>query len=388
MLALVLTTLLLDRPLAIVGDTTVITQTELDLTIYLTGLVPNDSIRKLHLQSLIDHKILVEQALRESISINPEAIEQESQTNWQTLSPLVHKLGLPTSDIKRLLRTKARDDLLIYQLLQKHFPDELKLTDLELWSYYKEHKDSIITPPAVKCYLTFIPYRLDEGMLIAEQRLKHIVTLFKNGVPFDSLVRFSDDTTARRTRGYIGNILISYLSAAYGSQLSQLDRGDYSILPMPQGYLFLYVADRAAGFVSLYQLTIKVYPTPADTQATLARITYVKSLLSEGDLHSLPSSVMLLSDGTSWLSLTDLPFTIEYDSITLHNPTTIPTENGFFLMYVLAKRPARRLEFDEVKPQLRSILWNNKISYLSNQLLTDIRHTVPVKRNGSMQNAN
>jgi len=378
MLALVLTMLLLDRPLVIVGDTTVITQTELDLTIYLTGLVPNDSIRKVHLQSLIDHKILVEQALRESISINPEAIEQEWQTNWQNLSPFIDKLSLPASDIKRLLRTKARDDLLIYHLLQKHFPDELKLTDLELWSYYKEHRDSIITPPAVKCYLTFIPYRLDEGMLIAEQRLKHIITLFKNGVPFDSLVRFSDDTTAWHTRGYVGNILVSYLSAVYGSQLSQLDCGDYSVLPMPQGYLFLYVADRAGGFVSLYQLTIRAYPTPADTQATLDLIAHVKSLLSEGELHSLPSSVMLLSDGNTWLSLTDLPFTIEYDSITLHNPTTIPTENGFFLMYALAKRPARRLRFDEVKPQLRSILWNNKISYLSDQLLTDIRHTVPV----------
>lgn len=378
MLALVLTTLLLDRPLAIIGDTTVITQTELDLTIYLSGLVPNDSLRKLYLQSLIDHKILVEQALRESLSVSPEAVEQQLQTNWQTLSPLVDKLGLPTSDIKRLLRAKSRDDLLIYQLLQKHFPDELKLTDLELWSYYKEHRDSIITPPAVKCYLTFIPYRLDEGMSIAEQRLKHIITLFKNGVPFDSLLRFSDDTTALRTRGYVGNILISYLSATYGNRLLQLDRGDYSILPMPQGYLFLYVADRVAGFVSLYQLTIKAYPTPADTQATLDLLTHVKSLLREGDLHSLPSSVMLLSDGNTWLSLTDLPFTIEYDSITLHNPITISTENGFFLMYALAKRPARRLGFDEVKPQLRSLLWNNKISYLSNQLLTDIRHTVPV----------
>ncbi len=172
-------------------------------------------LKQYSLESLIDEKIMLEQAKIESIEVKDRDVETMLEQQIQSMiiqagtkDKAEEMLGKKMSVIKRDYRDMVRNRLLVQNLKQTKFAD-ITVTRQEVESFIQENKDSIPDVP-VSLDFSHILIKVKPG-IEETQKAKHLcdslLTLIKNGVDFGELAKkYSTDVASAQFGGELGFI--------------------------------------------------------------------------------------------------------------------------------------------------------------------------------------
>ena len=199
----------IDRIIAVV-DKEIITESELtertNLVALQNRLDPSKpELRKQILEGMIGEKLILAQALLDSVTVTDEEVTQGLEQQIQNLirqagsaERVEQYYGMPISRIRREFRDDMRKQLLVQKIRQTR-ESSIQVSHREVEEFYETYKDSLArVPEQFELNNIFLVPKPDSSVeLRTRQRLQAILDSIKAGGDFaDFAKRYSEDGTA------------------------------------------------------------------------------------------------------------------------------------------------------------------------------------------------
>ena len=343
--------------------------------------VPEDSLRKAILDELVNRKVIVVAAKKDtSIKVSDDEVEN-ALDNWiqglkkqygeQNFQKELEREGLTLAKLKSLNKDKMREELLIQKYLQKYILPKLNITDKELKKFYVQNKDSLNKPAKYKISQILIKYKPSpkEDKAVYEKAYA-VYKKIKKGEPFESFINLSDDDLTRDRGGDLGVVNINQFSDSVKNALSTLKANEVSKPVRGEfGWHIFKVVEKRDSIYHLKHIMFKIVPSEKDKKNALERLNKVKSELKKGT--PFETLAQLYSDDNMSKDLGgDLGWISEYDLNQQTRDTlkkmkkgeikVIKSPVGYHIIKLQDKEEARTYTFDEVKDNLRQLLLQRK----------------------------
>ncbi|MCX6353481.1 MAG: peptidylprolyl isomerase [Candidatus Aureabacteria bacterium] len=161
------------------------------------------------LESLINQRLLLQEAEREGIQPDAKALEaQMKEISGHFPSPEAFQKMLASQGIsEEMLRHDVGQDLKIQSLLEKKAPKTQSATDAEIAEFYKKNQDEFKTPERVKASHILIAVKPGESDQERSQKKKKIEALQKEiekGADFAKLASENSDCPSKAQGGDLG----------------------------------------------------------------------------------------------------------------------------------------------------------------------------------------
>jgi len=361
--------------------------------------VPEDSLRKAILEELINRKLILVAAKKDtSIKVTDDEVEK-ALNNWieglkqqygeKRFKTELEKEGLTLAKLKSINREKMREELLIQKYLQKYIVPKLNITDEELKKFYVQYKDSLNRPARYKIAQILIKFKPtpQEDKAVYNKALS-VYKKIKKGEPFEDFLRLSDDDLTRDRGGDLGVVNINQFSDSVKKALSGLKAGDVSRPVRGEfGWHIFKVVEKQDSIYHLKHIMFKVVPSKKDKENAMKRVKKVMAELKKGT--PFETLAQLYSDDKMSKDLGgDLGWLTEYDL----NPATVDTLKkmkkgevkviespvGYHIIKLLDKEKPRKYSFDEVKDNLRQLLLQRKQQEEIKALVDSLKKTIYV----------
>lgn len=154
----------IDKIVAIVGEE-VILKSDLDGQLFFMSQVDKSinmkdkETRNRVLDGLIDQLLLVSKAIKDSITVSDDEVNQRIELHIQSEARrfgsekrVEQVYGMSIPRMKSEIRDKIRHNLLVQTLVSQRFAD-VKVTQKEIEDFYKQNKDSLpMLPPSIQLY--------------------------------------------------------------------------------------------------------------------------------------------------------------------------------------------------------------------------------------------
>ncbi len=186
----------LDEIAAVVGNE-IILKSELDyqvqLTAYQNKLDPNDlHLRNRVLEALIDDKLILAQAILDSVTVTDDEVTRQLDTRIQNLikqvgsqQRLEEVYGMSLSKIRSEFKDDMRKQLIIEKLKQQKFGD-MKISTADVRNFYDTYRDSLPQVPeqVTLSHIFIIPKPSAAARNQASSLAKSILDSLRNGADF------------------------------------------------------------------------------------------------------------------------------------------------------------------------------------------------------------
>ncbi len=207
----------LDKIVAVVGNE-IILKSELDyqvqLLAYQNKLDPNDqSFRSRVLEGLIDDKLILAQAILDSVTVTDDEVNRELDSRIQNLvkqlgsqQKLEEVYGMSINKIRSEFRDEMRKQLIIQKLKQQKFGD-MKVSAIDLRDFYETYKDSIAEIPeqVTLSHIFMVPKPSEKARAEAYSEAKTILDSLKKGADFAEFAKkYSQDPGSSSSGGDLG----------------------------------------------------------------------------------------------------------------------------------------------------------------------------------------
>ena len=188
------------------------------------------------LNQAIEEKILLINAENSKIEVTDEEIEkniEESKKKFSTPEEFYTELkkeGITLADLKE--RTKSR--IKISKFVKLNILRDIKITEEEITSSYKENKDSFLVPTQVK--ISQILIKASENNE-AEKKTEEIFKKLESGEDFSALAKSYSEGPNASEGGDLGFVYIEQLQPQVKEALTELEVGQYTKpIRTPAGY--------------------------------------------------------------------------------------------------------------------------------------------------------
>ncbi len=343
--------------------------------------VPVDSLKKAILEELINRKLILTAAKKDtSIKVSDDEVEQALE-NWiaglkqqfgeKNFNAELEKEGLTLSKLKSVNREKMREELLIQKYLSKYVMPKIKVTDKELKKFYTQYQDSLKKPARFKIAQILIKFKpTDKEDKAIYNKALSVYKKIKGGESFDNYIRLSDDDLTRDRGGDLGVVNINQFSDTIKMALNGLKAGDISKPVRGEfGWHIFQVVERQDSFYHLRHIMFKVTPSDKDKKKAEKRVQKVLNELKKGtpfatlaELYSDDASSKDLGGELGWMTEYELtPTTVDsLKKMKKGEVKVIESPVGYHIVKLLDKEDARNYTFDEVKDNLRQMLLQKK----------------------------
>ncbi|OYD15824.1 hypothetical protein CH333_04835 [candidate division WOR-3 bacterium JGI_Cruoil_03_44_89] len=388
LLILIIPTILfakLDRIVGVV-DKEAITLGEVDEKILLSGLPTTQETRKQMLESIIQTKLLVIAAEKETLSVSDEDIEdalqnainsmRENFASRESFYSELERLGLTEETLKDYYRNDIRGNLLIRALIQKKFGN-LSVSDIEALHFYNTYPDSIPDVPTTAKYMgMFIPIIPEEKTLRKKEELiEGIKEKLLGGEDFGKLAdMYSEDPTTKRNGGKLGVMNIDDLDPGFRQEVENMDVGDIKVVQTREAVHLLRCDMRMGNRISMRDIVIKLTPTKEDTSSAIFLASTIKDSIENGEIPREGDRTVVISNGNEYLSLPPL-----FEKLPRGETRIIETADGIYVMKILDKRESRRPTFEEVKENLKVHLSQRKTGEKLKSFLSKLEEEIFVE---------
>lgn len=257
------------------------------------------------LQSLIDEKILLEQAKIETIEVKDREIESMLD---QQIENIIFQagskenaekiLGSPINKIRRDYRPIIKNRLIVEKLKNEKF-SQINITRREIEDFYNVYKDSIPEIPASVDFSQIL-FKIKPGNK-EEQRAKSLADslyrLIKAGEDFAELAKkYSDDPASATYGGDLGFIsrggfIKEFEEVAFSLNINEVSE----VVKTEFGYHIIQLLDRKGENINVRHILIKPRITEKNKRDLFAKIDSVKNLLITNQM-SFDSAAVLFSD--------------------------------------------------------------------------------------------
>lgn len=403
---------LVDGIAAVIGDE-VILESELDEELYFykmrTGrlTIPESEVREVRgriLEEMIDEKLLVVMARRDSIEVSQEELDAEVEDRFEeikaqfdseeALDAELAAKSLTRDEIERIYRSDTKRRMLAERYARSEVYSKIDVTWGEVEDYYREHGDEIARVPErleIQGILV-VPEVPEEAKERAIARLNEVKERLSWGESFAELAReYSDDPSAAQggDLGYFGR---GMMVPEFEDAVFALEPGEISgIVPTQFGFHVIELLDKDNDRVHARHILARVVLGPEDHERAQARAESLRQMVIGGrefewvakrysdDPVSREAGGML-----GWLprSALDPSFIAVLDSISPGEVAdVVKSANGYYVLKLVSRQEERLASLDEVREDLREYLFRLKaegaltvlLERLSREIYIDIR---------------
>jgi peptidyl-prolyl cis-trans isomerase SurA len=380
-----------DRIVAKVGDE-VILASELKTALDFVKIqseqpaIPDTALTHQILDQLIEDRLVLNEAKRETINVTKSEIDNEVETSIRELisrfpSPADFEKALTQEGLtERALRDRYREDtknrLTVQKLLAKKGLTNIYISPSETKRFYQEKKDSIAVVPG-NVSLAHILFRImptPDAEQNGQKKSLEIYDILLRGGDFEEVARsFSEDKNTSARGGYLGELQRGTLFEPIDSVLFLMKPGDISPpLRSPMGYQIFQVLGKSKSSVKVNHILIKVPITRADTlQAKKFAQSVRLKILAGADFDTL---ARLYSDdpetreqggflGQFLIKGLMPPFGPVVEKMhTGEVSEPVLSEHGFHLIKVLEKQEDKILSYEEMQEKIKNYLYQEQLA--------------------------
>jgi len=287
----------LDDIAAVVGNE-IILKSELDyqvqLTAYQNKLDPNDSLlRKRVLEALIDDKLILAQAVLDSVTVTDAEVSRQLESRIQNLikqlgsqQRVEEVYGMSLSRIRTEFSDDMRKQLVIEKLKQQKFGD-MKISAADIRSFYNTYKDSLpqIPEQVTISHIFIVPKPSATARNQAYSLAKSLLDSLKNGADFASLAKkYSQDPGSASSGGDLGWARRGQFVPEFEHAVFALKRGEISDVVETQfGFHDIQLLDRRGDQVHVRHILIQVPHLQADDDSAIVLLDSVRARAMAGE---------------------------------------------------------------------------------------------------------
>jgi peptidyl-prolyl cis-trans isomerase SurA len=375
----------LDR-IAGVVDKEAITLSEVDEKLTLSGFPITQEARKQILESIIQTKLLIIAAERETLSVSDEDIEEalvntinSMKENFPSLESFyaeLERLGITEEILKDYYRNDVKGNLLVRALIQKKFGN-LSVSDIEALHFYNTYPDSIPDIPTTARYMgVFIPIIPEKTLRKKQELIERVKEKLLGGEEFGKIAgMYSEDPFTKNNEGKLGVMNVDDLDPGFRQEVRGMDVGDIKAVQTRDAIHLLRCDMRMGSHISLRDIVFKLTPTKEDTSNALSLASNIKDSLERGEIPGEGNRTAVISDGNKYLPLPPI-----FEELPIGETRIIESEDGIYVMKILDKKESRRPTFEEVKENLKAYLSQIKTEEKLKSLLSKLGKEIFVER--------
>lgn len=394
----------LEKIIAIVGDE-IILQSELDgQLIYMSqidkSLNPNDpTLREKILNGLIDQLLMVSKAIKDSVIIRDDEINQRLEIHIQSEirrfgseARLEQAYGMSIPRIKNEIREKIKQNLLVQTLISQKFMD-VKITQKEVLSFYDNHKDSIPKlPPSIQLYHLVKKVSASDETKESIYNLAQSVrdSILKGGSFSDFASRYSADEATAKDGGELGWFERGKLFPEFEQAALKLTIGELSQpVESPYGYHLIQTLEKKANELKTRHILFKFAESNTENEKTIAFLQDIRQKIAAG--QSFDSLAKMYSDDKDSrsfggflgnVSVNDIPANIKGILDTLRDGGTSepmiyknePGNRSYNIIYKKKSLPERSATIPEDIKEVEAIALDFKKKEMYENWLKELRN--------------
>jgi peptidyl-prolyl cis-trans isomerase SurA len=281
----------LDKIVAVVGDE-IILKSELDyqvqLTAYQNKLDPNDpQLRSRVLEALIDDKLILQQAILDSVTVTDDEVTRQLDSRIQNLTKQVgsqQKLeevyGMSINKIRSEFKDDMRKQLIIEKLKQQKFGD-MKVSAVDVRNFYDNYRDSLpqIPEQVTLSHIFMVPKPSEKAREQAYSLAKSLLDSLRNGADFAALAKkYSQDPGSASSGGDLGWAKRGQFVPEFEHAVFDLKPGEISDIVETQfGFHILQLLDRRGDQVHVRHILIQIPHLQADDDSVIVLLDSLRS---------------------------------------------------------------------------------------------------------------
>lgn len=393
----------IDRIVAVV-DKEIITESELEDRIHFIGMqnnidVSKPEVKKQVLDAMITDKLILAQALIDSIEVTDDEV---ARTLDQQIQNLVRQLGSeqrveqtygkPIGRIRREFRDEMRKQLLVQKIRQNREAN-LRVSRREVEEFYEAYKDSLPqVPDQYEMSHIFIVPKADT---LVEQRIKTrmetILDSIRAGGDFaDFAKRYSIDGTAANG-GDLGWAKRGDYVHEFEEAVFSLKEGELSKVVKTQfGFHIIQLVGRRGESVHARHILMRIEKGPVSDSAAVQQLRALRDSVLHGssfaDLATRYSEdEETKATGGDLGTLTPEQLTAEFlDEVKnlkdgeIGQPTrvTLGSSYGYQIVFVRKKTPAHSTNFDQDYKRLEQLALYLKKTRQNNEWVEELKKNI------------
>ncbi len=378
----------LDRIVAVVDDELIL---ESELNAQVQFFVFNNKLdqntpgmREQVLQSMINEKLILAQAIEDSIVVTDDEVQQQLDATIQqriqqvgSEERLAELYGMPISRIKREFREEMRKSLLANRLQQQRF-GTAHVTQREVEDFYRQFKDSLGTIPeeVELSHIYMEPKFGEEARTVARAKILGILDSIKAGADFAGMARrYSEDPGSSNQGGDLGLVRRGQFVKEFESVVFSLKEQQISDpVETKFGVHIIELMERRGEAVRARHILLRIPRTQADEDSVITKLAALRERALAGEsfsalakLYSEDTETALLGGalGTAEISQLEKRF---YPTVALLHEGEIsePVKlssggvDGYHVVQMKRRTPAHEPSLEQDYQRLEMIALNYK----------------------------
>jgi parvulin-like peptidyl-prolyl isomerase len=210
------------------------------------------------LEALIRQEILFQESHKSRVKTDKADIDKQIDAlKKQFLSETEYRNELARQKVTEdLLRIRLERDLVLQKYIEQQFSDKVKVTDIDMMTYYESHLELLKQPALVRVSHILIqtdPKWEKARIQEAKQKIESIQNKLKKGQDFAALAREHSDGTARTNGGDMGYVRAGQLGNQFEKAVFALKPGTVSdIIKADNGFHLFKVTDKKVETILSY----------------------------------------------------------------------------------------------------------------------------------------
>jgi len=395
-----------------VGDD-IIMKSEVDRQVQLyrmqvpTDPTTDDSLRKAALENIIEGKVMVLEARRESVAVADADVEEQINQAIQNLRRnfpsedsfrmALKREGTTVDKLKEKYRSDTRERMMIQRLIDKRVrPKAAAPTSREVEAFYATHKDSIPDEPekVQLQHILIVPKIGQAAETRAQDRARAAMAELRAGKSFSAVAaKYSDDPGSSGRGGDLGWFGRGAMVPQFDAAVFGLKPGETTKQPVRTqfGFHIIRLAERNGDQVRASHILVMVKPSAQDIGRARKTIDGLRSRIAAGEdfgtvarTYSHDNDSKARGGDLGLVPVEAFPEEVKNELAAMKEAEVsdvIETETGYHLVKLVKREPARRATFESVREQLTEYLKNKKMQDEYNKWMKDLKGKHYIERN-------
>jgi peptidyl-prolyl cis-trans isomerase SurA len=278
----------LDKIIAVV-DNEIITLSELNFQTTLLAFqrqIPvTPALQKKVLDILIQEKLLIAQAIVDSINVSDDEVNKQLEYQIQyfirqygSKEAVEKAYGMSLERIKRELKEEVRKNLLAQKAQEKNFAS-IEISRREVEEFYEVYKDSVgfLPPKYTLSRILVNPKKSERIKNKYREFAEKILDSLKNGADFEEMAKkYSEDPGTAKEGGNLGWAKKGIFYPEFEAAAFRLNIGEYSgIVETPVGYHIIQLLDKKGESINARHILVRI---KVDEETELQAIEFLSDI--------------------------------------------------------------------------------------------------------------
>ena len=398
----------MDRIVAVVGDEIVLLselETRVQLAAMQLQIDPEDTdtlvrLRQALLKDLVDEKLILVQARRDSILVTSQEVDQAINAQ---IAQIKNQLGseeafqtqlaaeeLTLQELKKQYRPQIRNQLLREKLIRQKLSNTV-VTSKEVKEFYQAYRDSLpVQGASVRLrhiMMTVAPS--EEEKQAAFEKAREVLSKARAGESFESLARNYSQCPSAESGGDLGFFSRGEMVPEFDRAVFSLNPGEISdVVETMYGYHVIRCEERQGDQARVRHVLIALSTSQADEEQLVVQMNDIRERVLQGedftalvDEYSQDPYSREKGGDLGWYPLDQLTeqFRTVVDTMSVGSVSEpIATSSGYHLLQVVDRVGQRQITLEDDWEALQELSRQHKISQTLEAWLEKLRNEIYV----------